>query len=220
MDECGTHTFMTRLRARAPRGERAFGSVPRNRAKNTVLMASMTLEGAAMGACMAVEGSTKGYVFEAYVERFLAPSLRPGQVVVLDNLGVHKTEGVRDPHRGSWMRAVVPAGLLAAGAQPHRGGLQQGEGTPQEVGGAHTGSFGRGDGRGALFRDAPGRSGMVRSLRLRVRGPTFMNTAVRTQLCPGPDGPSGRGGLLLPGGIIGSLPPSTPACATRRTWTP
>ena len=96
MDECGTHTFMTRLRARAPRGERAFGSVPRNRAKNTVLMASMTLEGAAMGACMAVEGSTKGYVFEAYVERFLAPSLRPGQVVVLDNLGVHKTEGVRD----------------------------------------------------------------------------------------------------------------------------
>jgi len=81
---------MTRLRARAPRGERAFGSAPRNRGKNTTLVASMTL-GGAMGEAMAVEGSTKGYVFEAYVERFLAPSLRPGQVVVMDNLGAHKT---------------------------------------------------------------------------------------------------------------------------------
>ncbi len=96
VDECGVHTSMTRLRARAPRGERAFGSVPRNRGKNTVLIASpMTLEGA-MGEAMAVEGSTKAFVFEAYVERFLAPSLRPGQVVVMDNLGAHKTGRVRE----------------------------------------------------------------------------------------------------------------------------
>ncbi len=94
VDECGAHTSMARLRARAPRGERAFGSVPRNRGKNTVLIASMTLEGA-MGECMAVEGSTKAFVFEAYVEGFLAPSLRPGQVVVMDNLGAHKTDRVR-----------------------------------------------------------------------------------------------------------------------------
>ncbi len=59
VDECGVHTSMTRLSAQAPRGERAFGSVPRNRGKNTTLIASMTLEGA-MGECMAVEGSTKG----------------------------------------------------------------------------------------------------------------------------------------------------------------
>jgi transposase len=45
---------------------------------------------------MAVEGSTKAFVFEAYVERFLAPSLRPGQVVVMDNLGAHKTGRVRE----------------------------------------------------------------------------------------------------------------------------
>jgi len=97
VDECGTHTSMTRLRARAPRGERAIGSVPRNRGKNTTLIAAMTLQGA-MGASMAVEGSTKAFVFEAsYVERFLAPSLRPGQVVVvMDNLGAHKTGRVRE----------------------------------------------------------------------------------------------------------------------------
>jgi transposase len=95
VDECGTHTSMTRLRARAPRGERAHGSVPRNRGKNTTLIASMTLEGA-MGECVAVEGSTKAFVFEAYVERFLAPSLSPGRVVVMDNLSAHKTGRVRE----------------------------------------------------------------------------------------------------------------------------
>jgi transposase len=80
IDECGVHTSMARLRARVPRGERAYGSVPRNLGKNTALLASMTLEGA-MGECMAVEGSTKAFVFEAYVERFLAPALLPGRVV-------------------------------------------------------------------------------------------------------------------------------------------
>lgn len=95
VDECGTHTSMTRLYARAPRGERAYGSVPRNRGKNTTLIASMTLQGA-MGEAMAVEGSTKGYVFEAYLESFLAPALEEGQIVVMDNLGAHRTERVRE----------------------------------------------------------------------------------------------------------------------------
>jgi len=94
VDECGTHTSMTRLRARAPKGERAYGRVPRNRGRNTTLIASMTAEG--MGPCMAVVGSTKKAVFEAYVEEVLAPSLRPGQVVVMDNLGAHRSERVRE----------------------------------------------------------------------------------------------------------------------------
>ena len=108
VDECGTHTSMTRLRARAPKGERAFfASVPRNRGTNTTLIASMTI-GGAMGECMAVEGSTKAFVFEAYVEHSLAPSLRPGQIVVMDNLGAHKTGRVRELIEGKecelWFR--------------------------------------------------------------------------------------------------------------------
>ena len=95
VDECGTHTSMTRLYARAPRGVRAYGSVPRNRGKNTTLIASMTVEGA-MGEAMAVEGSTKAFVFEAYLERFLAPALQEGQIVVMDNLSAHKTDRVRE----------------------------------------------------------------------------------------------------------------------------
>jgi transposase len=85
---------MTRRYARAPKGERAYGSVPRNRGKNTTLLASMSLEG--IGQAMAVEGSTTARAFEAYVERFLAPALKPGQLVILDNLGAHKGDRVRE----------------------------------------------------------------------------------------------------------------------------
>jgi transposase len=94
VDECGTKDVgLAPLRARAPRGERAFGKAPRNRGKNTTLLASMGLRG--MGPCLAVEGATTKAVFEAYVERALAPSLSPGQVVVLDNLQAHKGERAR-----------------------------------------------------------------------------------------------------------------------------
>ena len=95
VDESGFNTSMTRLRAWAPRGERAYSKVPRNRGKNKTLIASITLEGA-MGESVSIEGATDAEVFETYVEEFLAPTLEAGQVVVLDGLGAHKTERVRD----------------------------------------------------------------------------------------------------------------------------
>jgi transposase len=95
VDESGFQTSMTRLRARAPRGERAYARVPRNRGKNQTLIASMSLEGG-MGEAIAIEGSTDAELFEAYIEDFLAPTLEAGQVVVLDGLGAHRTERVRD----------------------------------------------------------------------------------------------------------------------------
>jgi transposase len=94
VDESGTHISMDRLRSRAPRGVRAYGKVPKNRGKNLTLIASMSLHG--MGESMVVEGATDAKAFEVYVEHFLAPSLREGQVVVLDNLGAHQPKRVRD----------------------------------------------------------------------------------------------------------------------------
>lgn len=64
--------------------------MPRNRAKNTTLIASMGAGG--MGPCLTVEGATTKVVFETYVERILAPSLSPGQVVVMDNLSARARE--------------------------------------------------------------------------------------------------------------------------------
>ncbi len=94
VDEMGSNTSLAALYAWSRRGDRARCSVPHNRGKNTTLLASMTSEG--MGPCLAVVGSTTAAVFEAYVGQALAPALRPGQVVVLDNLGAHKGERARE----------------------------------------------------------------------------------------------------------------------------
>ena len=94
VDEMGTNTSLSPRYAYSPKGRRAYAEVPRNRGANTTLLASMSLEG--MGPCLAVEGPTTAAVFEAYVEKVLAPSLRHGQIVVVDNLGAHKGESVRE----------------------------------------------------------------------------------------------------------------------------
>jgi transposase len=94
VDEMGTNTSLSPRYAYSPKGKRAYAQVPRNRGANTTLLASMSLEG--MGPCFAVEGATTTTVFETYVEKILAPSLRGGQIVVLDNLGAHKSERVRE----------------------------------------------------------------------------------------------------------------------------
>jgi hypothetical protein len=103
VEESGFNTSMTRLRARAPRGLRAYGKVPTKRGKNQTLIASITLQGA-MCESLSIEGATDSLLFETYVEQLLAPKLCEGQVVVLDGLGAHRTERVtagfsgRDPH--------------------------------------------------------------------------------------------------------------------------
>ena len=93
VDETSTHTAMTRRRARAPRGERAVGRTPRNHGPNVTLLATLTPEG--IGPAVALPGAVDGAAFVAYAERILAPSLRPGQVVILDNLSAHKSAGAR-----------------------------------------------------------------------------------------------------------------------------
>jgi transposase len=94
VDEMGTNTSLSPLYAWSPKGCRVHQSVPRNRGANTTLLASMTANG--MGPCLAVVGSTTREVFEAYTEWILAPTLKEGQIVVMDNLQVHKGKRVRE----------------------------------------------------------------------------------------------------------------------------
>lgn len=93
VDESGSNIALTPLYGRAPKGQRVHGSAPRNRGKNTTLLASLTLSG--VGASMIIEGSVNAVAFEAYVEHILVPNLSAGQIVVLDNLSVHKGARVR-----------------------------------------------------------------------------------------------------------------------------
>jgi transposase len=94
VDEMGANTSLHSLYAWSRRGERAHCAVPRNRGKNTTLLSSMSVKG--MGPSLAVEGATTAAVFEAYVEKMLVPTLRPGQIVVMDNLSAHKGARVRE----------------------------------------------------------------------------------------------------------------------------
>jgi transposase len=84
---------MTPRYARAPRGERAVGAVPRNQGENLTLIAALTADG--LGPAMTLPGAADAPAFVAYVREVLAPALVPGQVVVLDNLSVHKGAEVR-----------------------------------------------------------------------------------------------------------------------------
>lgn len=93
VDECATHIALTPLYARAPRGVRAIGKVPRNYGKKTTLIASLSLQG--MGEAFLLPGAADALAFELYIEQVLAPSLHRGQTVVMDNLNTHHGEGVR-----------------------------------------------------------------------------------------------------------------------------
>src|SRR3712207_3416261 len=84
---------MTRRRARAPRGTRARGAVPRNRGPVTTLITGLSLAG--MSPAMTVEGGTTAAVFATYLQQLLLPWLRPGPVVVVDNVGAHKPDRMR-----------------------------------------------------------------------------------------------------------------------------
>ena len=93
VDEIGRNLTLTPRYARAPQGERAFGTVPRTTPLNTTLIAALSLEG--MGAAMVLEGATDTAAFEVYVEHFLVPTLQAGKGVVGDNLSAHKRRRVQ-----------------------------------------------------------------------------------------------------------------------------
>ena len=108
IDESGTQTNMTPRYSRAPRGERAYGSAPRNHDKNTTLVASLSLTG--LGAAMTLEGALDGDAFVAYLAAFLVPTLVPGGIIVMDNLSVHKDKRVRPLIEGAGCTLVyLPA---------------------------------------------------------------------------------------------------------------
>jgi len=93
LDETAAHIAMTPRYARAPRGVRVYGAVPRHRGRNLTLLAALTTAG--IGPAMALDGAADGPAFVAYVRAFLVPTLRPGQVVIRDNLAVHKAAEAR-----------------------------------------------------------------------------------------------------------------------------
>ena len=88
IDESSAKTNMTRLYGRSPRGERLHYPCPHGHWRTTTMISSIRLDGST--ACMTIDGPTDTEVFQAYVREILCPTLRPGDCVVMDNLGTHK----------------------------------------------------------------------------------------------------------------------------------
>ena len=97
MDECSTNVALTPRYGRAPKGERARGSAPRNWGKNVTLICSISLE-EGIGPSLSIEGSSDGESFGLFLRELLCPKLERGQIVVMDNLSVHK---------GAWVRELI-----------------------------------------------------------------------------------------------------------------
>jgi transposase len=95
IDECSTNTSLAPFYGWARKGERVHQKVPRNWGTNITLLSSIGKE-QGMGASLVVEGSTNRTVFETYLEDVLCPTLKKGQVIVMDNLSSHKGERVRE----------------------------------------------------------------------------------------------------------------------------
>ena len=93
IDETGAKANMARLRGRSLKGQRLTAAIPWGHWKTTTFVAGLRTTG--LTASMVLDGAMNGAAFKAYVEQVLAPSLIPGDIVVMDNLPSHKVDGVR-----------------------------------------------------------------------------------------------------------------------------
>ena len=92
LDETWAKTNMTRTRGRAPCGQRLVAHAPHGHWKTTTFLAALRVSG--LTAPLVVDGAINGEIFRGYVEQHLVPTLRPGDIVILDNLNAHKVPGV------------------------------------------------------------------------------------------------------------------------------
>lgn len=96
LDETGAKTNMTRLYGRAPVGERCLCAAPHGHWRATTLLSAIRSTGVIQEASIVFDGATDALVFQSYVEECLAPALREGDIVVMDNLASHKVAGVEE----------------------------------------------------------------------------------------------------------------------------
>lgn len=94
LDESGVNTGMTRLYGRAAKHERVVDAVPDTRFHRTTILSSVRLDGTTIP--LVFEGALNGDIFRAYVTQLLAPSLKPDDIVIMDNLSSHKVSGIVD----------------------------------------------------------------------------------------------------------------------------
>jgi transposase len=104
IDETWATTNMTRRYGRSRRGQRLVAKVPHGHWKTTTFMAALRIDG--VTAPTVIDGAINGAMFLAYIQQQLVPTLRPGDIVVMDNLAAHKVAGVRVAIEGAGARVA------------------------------------------------------------------------------------------------------------------
>jgi hypothetical protein len=133
IDETWVKTNMAPLRGWCRRGKRLIGRAPHGRWRTLTFIAALRMD--RIDAPCVFDGPINGASFLAYVEQVLVPTLRRGDIVVIDNLGSHKGKAVRSRSRGR-CQARVPAALLAR-SQSHRAGVRQAQGRSAQGASTH-----------------------------------------------------------------------------------
>ena len=134
IDETSTNTAMVRLRGRAPRGERLLDYVPHGAWKTITFVGGLRQRG--MTAPFVIEGAMNGPMFLAYVKQCLVPTLKRGEIVLMDHLPVHKVAGVAEAIEAAGATLIYLPEVFA-GPQPDRIGLQQTQGASAQSGRAY-----------------------------------------------------------------------------------
>ncbi len=212
VDETGTHTRMTLVYALAPRGQRAYGHVPRNHTRNTTPIAALTLAG--LDAPMVIEGAMDREAFVAWLTHFLVPTLAPGRVVVMDNLSVHKGRRVRQIIEQAGCSLVGrPLGSIPTYSpdySPIEGAYRKVKTLVRRAAKRTQGELEGAIGRAVEAVTIPRCRRMVPSLRLPPRGPIAMTSAL---VCDGTAGMRGgssgneRRTTTPPHSALGDQPP-------------
>ena len=110
IDETWAKTNMTRLRGWAPRGHKLLAKVPHGHWRTLTFLAALRHD--RIDAPFVLDGPINGQSFLAYVEQVLVPTLKPGDIVIMDNLGSHKGKAVRRAiHPWRWCQTLLPAAL-------------------------------------------------------------------------------------------------------------
>lgn len=104
LDESYATTAFTRLRGRCPRDQRLYARVPQGHWKTLTMIGAITVQGVLAAAT--IDAATNGEIFRTYVSQVLVPALRPGMVVVMDNLSAHKVAGVAESIQAAGCRVV------------------------------------------------------------------------------------------------------------------
>ena len=131
IDETGASTKMARLYGRSPYGQRCVAALPHGHWKTTTFVGALRAIG--MTAPMVLDGPMDGLAFEAYVTQVLVPTLKPDDIVVMDNLAAHKRAEVTIAIEAAGARLPLPAALFAR-PQSYRNGLRQAQGRPSKGG--------------------------------------------------------------------------------------